>query len=300
MNKPNLPLSWIQSDKLALEEDKKIPLFNGLVWFALLYFSKDKNWIKEIKRIKNQKILIRGVNEPETKDLSRLGFRRYQTGLESIIDLSIRLEWKRSLREMHRRGKKLGRFTEIEYSKSSCNKLNAFKKISRHADKPELKYLFNNSFLADTRLFVIKDENSNWLGAILVSQNNSIKYQCELLLKRKGRYPGVMEYLLIEIAAILKKEGISELSLGEVPFKQMHFDKRSIKILLFLLKPILRISYSYEGLFFFKDKFEPKWEPVYLCSNRNITLLNLFLLSVKTNFLKLILYKIKMTLIHIK
>ena len=50
----------------------------------------------------------------------------------------------------------------------------------------------------------------------------------------------------------------------------------------------LKFAYNYEGLFHFKDKFSPRWEPVYICANPGINYLSLLRLFVKSNFLSLI------------
>ena len=291
MTPPNLPLSWIIKDNDNETYDEVIRIGRKFTWFALKAVDININWVKELNQDKNNNLLIRGVGKELKNILSSRAFSFYETGREAVIKLDAELKWKKSLIELRRRGRRSTSVYEAEYSKENIAFLNDLKQNSRHSHKPELKYLFRNSFTPSMRLFVVKDNNDRWLGAILLSKNNISKYHCELLLKRKKSQTGIMEYLITQTAQVLKKECVAEFSLGEVPFISINMKSRIINELIHLISPIIKISYNYRGLFFFKNKFSPKWEPVYLCSNKRITIPTLYYLSIRTNFLRLLLHK---------
>ncbi len=292
MQNYNLPLSWVLLPPSKYYPPENVSLPGKFVWHALSYIPDNSSWLKEFEKTTG-KILIRGVGRAAAIKLKENGYKTHLTGEEAVIDLSNKLHWKKSVKELYRRGRKTGHVIEIPYSAKAASDLNRFKKYCRHGGKPELRYLFNNAFLPSTRLFIVCNEEDKWLAAVVLSKNNVEKYQCEMLLKRKGKYRGVMEYLIMEIAGMLKAEGVREFSLGEVPFVKMDFENKVVNILFSVMRPIISLSYSYKGLFFFKNKFSPEWKPIYLCANSNIKLIDLFILSLRTNFLNLIVYNLK-------
>jgi lysylphosphatidylglycerol synthetase-like protein (DUF2156 family) len=88
----------------------------------------------------------------------------------------------------------------------------------------------------------------------------------DLMRKKKGAMPGLMEFLIAHSARLLKEEGYSRLSLGASPLpSDVLEDEFSGKgWLLSLIKNSLQDYYNFDGLYAFKQKFQPERKPLYL------------------------------------
>jgi lysylphosphatidylglycerol synthetase-like protein (DUF2156 family) len=95
-----------------------------------------------------------------------------------------------------------------------------------------------------------------------------------MILRAEDAPPGVMDALFVEIMEILRQEGMKELSLGEVPFVTCGHAENTAspsgqyikEKFLFGMGYIFKYAYNFRSLFQFKNKFRPKWEPVYICA----------------------------------
>jgi hypothetical protein len=285
-HKYNLPLSWFIESKDKPTNSLSVQINNAEMIYSRSYHTFNNQQIREILQTNNN-IIIRGVNKLLAEHLSNNGFYKYCTGSEAVINLKDKSKWKKSLIDLCNRGRKLCKVKEVNYSSSNSNLLRDFKKLCRHSDEPQLQYLFQNDFNSSFRLFVAQDQKLNWIGAAMLSRNNNHRFHCELMLKHKGAPVGIMEYLIDYICSTLKQEGVTEFSLGEVPFiNGTLFNTPLYMILKFCRKPLNKI-YNYEGLQYFKNKFDPNWEKVFLCSNYRLSTLNFIVIASKINLLKL-------------
>ena len=193
---------------------------------------------------------------------------------------------------MIRRGKKNGEIAEINYSKESAFKLQEFRKVSRHGNEPQLKYLFNTVFESCNRLFVFRNPEGMWLGAILLSNKSENYVQCEAILRRKNAPVGVMEALIHGIFNQLKKESYKYFTLGAVPFTIYKSVFLSKEFLINVGERLLRFAYNYKGLFNFKNKFDPFWSDYYVCIRPSFSFGAMFGILLKSNLLKLAVHKL--------
>jgi len=292
-----LPLSWIRQ----IREDvdiKTIPIFfNNGSWLSLSKVPMDFDIVKYlINQISKQKapIFIRGINIQTSLILQNKGFEILPLGKEAVLSFSKNHFAKSSLREIIRRGFRAGYVEEIKYSPEIENQLLEFEKESAHGSEPLLRHLYVTGFPKDTRLFVFKNASNSWLGAIVVSVNSKDKFQTEFLLRKKSAPLGIMEALVFEIYNILKKEHKTYWSLGEVPFIISKKEKGNSKkaFILSSIGHIFGFAYNYKGLYFFKNKFSPEWQPLFLAGYPRITMLQIFTVSVKSNLIKLVIFKI--------
>lgn len=185
MDRIYLPLSWFLCEENKTGQKVIAPVGKGLDWFSILGIDKKCNLFRTILTRDGNKILIRGVGGQLKKLLSEYSFYSYDTGREAIIKLNNELTWKKSVRELIKRGRRRTSFFEAKYSPENLSRLEELKLKSRHSDEPVLKNLFNSCFIEGMKLFVVKDEQDQWLGALLLSKNDISKYHCELLLKRR-------------------------------------------------------------------------------------------------------------------
>lgn len=289
-----LPLSWIYS----AEKNKAdiVKLRKSTIW---IYSAQTNDLLSLLNSCDSsthlpvKSLLIRGCNTSISENLKKLNFKRILIGKEAVIDLKSDPFSKKSLKELITRGSKFGTVREISYSAESINNLENLRSTSAHSDEPQLKYLFVDKFIQDTRLFVFVDNEEIWQGGILISPNSPTKIQTELLLRRKNAPIGIMEALVSFIFFKLKEEGLLEWSLGEVPFVAKPKNDLIIsknQILIFLGR-MIKFAYNYEGLYFFKNKFASHWENIYLCAKPRIRLYDIMMLSLKSKLFYLVLHK---------
>jgi len=287
-----LPLSWIFATKNVFLN--YLNLGFSAYWIYSCKISNVSDLPNKFSQKPKANFIIRGCNKEISDYLSQFEFSSVIIGKEAIIDLHKNPFLKKSLKELVNRGLKFGTVEEIKYSASSIKKLEEFKSQSVHSKEPQLRYLFIDKFIPETRLFAFIDNNRIWQGAILISLNSPYKMQAELLLRKKTAPNGVMETLINFIAQKLWIEGFAELSLGEVPFivdtnNLPIFSKRFV---LNRIGKMLKFAYNYEGLFFFKNKFASRWENVYLCAKPAIKISHIIMLSLKSNLLSLTIQKL--------
>jgi len=131
------------------------------------------------------------------------------------------------------------------------------------------------------------------LAAIQISTNSRYKYHTELLLRKKNAPVGVMEYLIYSVFGILKSTGYSEWSLGEVPFVINYETVKKYSKDYFVNKigQLIQFAYNYKGLYNFKNKFNPRWDDLYICANPKVKLIYIAQFIFKSNLHKLIAFK---------
>ncbi len=236
-------------------------------------------------------VFISGCNGEVISFFKRHNYETLKVGKEAVLFLTRNHFEKSSLRELVRRGFKHGLVEEIPYSLETAKKLEDFKKLCVHGHEPQLKYFFNDKFRPDTRLFVYKNKNAEWQGAITVACVTPRKVRTDLILRNKNARNGVMEALMFFIFNILKEEGYHTWSLGEVPYivdKSPFFSK---EFFINFTGRRFKFAYNYLGLYNFKNKFEPVWGSMYICSRPKLSILTLIEISWISNLIKLVLQK---------
>jgi len=242
---------------------------------------------------KQSDILIRGCNLQIKNELESSGYRSILVGKEAILDTKCNHFNKKSIIDLIKRGKRHGQIFEIEFSDFNKMKLEELKSDSTHGSEPQLKNLFQVEFNLNNLLYVFIDSLGTWLGAIMLSKNSNDKLHTELILRRINTPIGIMEALIEYSFKKAKEYNFSNLSLGEVPFiiNQVK-PKKSLTALTVRAGKIFRFAYNFQHLYNFKNKFNPIWEDIYICSSSNIGLKKLLFLLIYSNFHKLIIFKL--------
>jgi glycosyltransferase 2 family protein len=244
--------------------------------------------IVELNHLDQKKIFITSCNEEIALSLKQKKFDALKFGKEAILDLNEEHFHKKSLRDVIRAGSRHGVIEEISFSEEARQKLEEFKLECTHGRKPQIKYFFNDTFNPQNRLFVCR-KNNDWIAAILVSQLDDTFLRSELLLRIKTAPNGVMDALIFSVFNKFKEEGFNYWSLGDVPFIVKPKHKISREYLVNFLGRRLKFAYNYSGLFKFKNKFNPIWSDVYICSKQKLNLSALLFLTSKSNLTKLVL-----------
>ncbi|MEM7800149.1 MAG: phosphatidylglycerol lysyltransferase domain-containing protein [Chloroflexota bacterium] len=208
------------------------------------------------------------------------GFYSLPMGAEAVLDLPWR--GKRSVRELARRGRRHGQVREISSSLNNHSRLAQLIEESPSRQGKQLRYTERSGFDESVRGFVFEASNHRWLGAVTVSTPAPYYYHTEMILRHGDAPVGVMEGLVSAVAQQLEAEGGQHLSLGNVlPVPTREFDAvfgphRHAQEQWRLGKLAQRAGQSFkfafnaEGLWRFKNKFKPRWEPSYLVSTAPI------------------------------
>ncbi len=296
----SLPLSWstnFNKEHFNLIEKKKI------CWISHASIQNENNLTETIAKINkdvNTDLIIRGCDNLIKEYLAKSGFYSLKIGIEAVLDTNHNCFKKKSLKNLVNRGLKKGWIEKIPYSKENSALLREFVSSSVHGKEPQLKNLFLTDFMIDQTLYVLRN-NNEWLGAVLVSENSKNKLHTELILRTHNSPVGTMEAIIHQIYSDARKRNIQFLSLGEVPFAgPFNINKDGVtSTLISLLGRSLNFAYNYRGLKNFKAKFNPNWEPVYICTSNKIKFRYLIFMVIRSNFHKLVLfnlfYKLKNT-----
>ena len=239
-----------------------------------------------------QRAVIRGCSQQLAELLRNAGWGALQVGAEAVIDLCNPALKKRSLRDLVRRGQRHGHIIAAPPSPATSEALQQLAATSRHGQEPQLQYLFRTNSWADMRCFALQDRTGQWLGAITLSQPGHQMLHTEMLLKHRNAPAGIMEALICHAAEILQQEGLTQLSLGEVPFVSPVGLSDLKSKAFFRIGRTLRFAYDYQGLYQFKQKFGPDWQPVYLCARPGVSWLMLADLFVTSRYLHLARYRL--------
>lgn len=292
----SIPLSWYRSRKTSITL-RSVPLpLSHVDWIYTggvpLESSFEEIYDELVSKFRGG-FLIRGCSPEIAGFLERSGCEAVVTGSEAVLHIE---GWRpgASLRELSRRGLKLGRVEEITYSPENMKRLEALRGRTPYGGKPLLKYLFRTGYDEDMRCFVHSGGDGRWLGAVTVSKTGPDAAHVETMLRSAKSPVGVMESLFVHVIGALGEGGYRELSLGEVPFVRPpepsaeSADTASLKErFLFGSGHFLKFAYDYKSLFKFKDKFNPVWRPVYMCGGHSVSLRALADVFIKTGYFSL-------------
>lgn len=286
----NLPLSWssIESNK---HSSVTISKWN-LSWLAINILPNN-TLIKFYKNFDNKsKLIIRGCNKEFAAELENKGFSKIHFGMEAVLHTKVNHFDKKSLNSLIKRGLNKGNVKKIIFNEENKIKFNELKNSSIHSNEPQLKNLFQTEFTPYHHLYVFISNNNEWMGAILASENKRHKLHTELLLRKKDSPNGMMESLIYYMFNDAKEHNFKQLSLGEVPFRfsENIIAQNPFKFIGEIGK-FLTFAYNHKGLFNFKNKFQPEWIPLYICSSNKIGFRHFLLILFSSNFHSLLLYK---------
>ena len=218
-------------------------------------------------------------------------FETLRVGKEAVLDFNKEHFGKTRIKELIKAGLRYGKIKEYYYDNETAENLEKFKSVCSHGDEPQIKCFFNDKLTGSNRLFIFENFTGSWLGALMLSEAPNKKIKTDLLLRRKDAPNGVMETLIYGTFSRLKNEGFKLWSLGEVPY--IIYDSRffSKEFWINFIGRKTKFAYNYSGLFKFKNKFNPEWNDVYICTKKRLNLFFLLRILVKSNLIVLVLYK---------
>lgn len=127
---------------------------------------------------------------------------------------------------------------------------------------------FNEEYLKHCELAVVKKDGEIYAFCNLWALNNRRQVSIDLMRYLPGTPNGIMEYLNISLALWAKEQGFTYFCLGMAPLSGL--ENHALAPLWHKIgNTIFRNAgdfYNFEGVYFYKDKFNPTWEPVYLAA----------------------------------
>ena len=273
-----LPSSWLRVDAIKpWYHEVRLPI-SGHAWlpFADIPRSFDlETMYEDLNASFPGGFVIKGC-PPEVSELFvSLKHDTIRTGIDAQLDLSdaIHFEGEKIVASL-KRGGRHGTVEEISIDlEHSRRHLEEVLSASPHAGKPQLKNVFRIEPSRTSRCFAFRSFSGKWLAFATLSRNTKNFYQTEMLVRDRNAPGDIMECLIAEMASTLRSEGVSELSLGEVPFMLHPADVQPLTVmerLVFSGVKFCRHAYDYQGLYFFKNKFRPAWRTLRLCGGPGI------------------------------
>jgi hypothetical protein len=279
-----LPLSWARTSTVdPVFNVVKLP-FSASSWIPTAeiphHYSFEQVYREQLSRLPHG-FVLQSCSLPLRDYLIEQGCQVAAMGAEAVLDLPWR--GKRSVRELVRRGRRHGTVHEIELSQTHQNKLAQLLREAPSRQGAQLHYTDRPEFDASTRCFVFETAEKKWLGAITLSTIAPNYVHTELLLRHREAPVGIMEALIAAIAQQLARDGVNRLSLGNVtplPAAESetifaaHRHPNELwtqSQLAFRLGRALNFAYNAEGLWRFKNKFTPRWTPLYLCASPRLS-----------------------------
>jgi lysylphosphatidylglycerol synthetase-like protein (DUF2156 family) len=294
----DLPLSWTQIPG----EDKNLLSLTGRIshtcWLALADVPENMNMPDLLTEIREQEpngFLIRGCTGSCVTFLRNEGGKCLRIGSEAVLLKEGDHFQRGSIRELVRRGLRWGNIEELPYTDSNYRMIEELYSHSRYGNRTRLRYLFRNEFQPQTRCFALMGEHGKPLAALSISRAGKTKYQTELLVRSRQAPVGVMEALIEQVYRSLCAENIATWSLGEVPFVFSTGQKLSVlEKLVQITGHQIRFAYDYQGLFNFKNKFNPRWQDVYLCGFPSVSPTMLLDIIQQSGLLKLVVEQMRL------
>jgi phosphatidylglycerol lysyltransferase len=293
-----LPLSWIrvQGSRPAYR-DIELPL-SRVCWVTfgdIPYGYSNQCLYDDIHTSYPEGFVIRGCSMSMAEVFRDNQCETIRTGAEAVIDLHGRHLEKPSIARLIRQARKRGMVTEMPMSEETSSMLMDFHRETRHAGKPQLEHLFRTPPTAGCRCFIFLAPSGKWLAALTLSRRGLFEVHTELMLKHAEASSDIMEALIAGVFGVLRSEGVREWSLGEVPFFMLmqasHEQLSPLERLMAAMASLWKHAYDFEGLYRFKNKFDPVWRPVMLCAKPAVTPILLADLARSMRFIDLLIHE---------
>ncbi|MES2676402.1 MAG: bifunctional lysylphosphatidylglycerol flippase/synthetase MprF [Pseudomonadota bacterium] len=127
---------------------------------------------------------------------------------------------------------------------------------------------FNEEYLRHCNIAVVKKEGKIFAFCNIWPLNNKHQISIDLMRYLTGTPNGIMEFLNISLILWAKEQGFTYFGLGMAPLSGL--EHHALAPLWHKIgNTIFRIGgdfYNFEGVYFYKEKFNPEWQPIYLAA----------------------------------
>lgn len=207
-----------------------------------------------------------------------LGLSLIKLGQQALIPLSeFSLEGKKrqNLRSAINKYQREGYSFELIYAKQIESFLPELQKISdewlldKNAKEKRFSLgFFNEEYLKHCDVAVVKKDGHIFAFTNIWMINNKRQISIDLMRYSKDTPNGIMEYLNVSLIMWAKAQGFEFFSLGMAPLSGLE-DHELAPLWHKVGNSIFKNAndfYNFEGVFFYKEKFNPSWQPIYLAA----------------------------------
>lgn len=134
---------------------------------------------------------------------------------------------------------------------------------------------FDEHYLTACPVMTVENEAGEiWAFANFIPDYAKGETTIDLMRHRKDAPNGLMDFLFVRLFEYARAEGYQRFALGLAPFAEIGSatDAPTREKALRLLIERLSFAFSYKGLWAYKEKFHPDWEPRYLIYESELTL----------------------------
>ena len=214
------------------------------------------------------------VDETTASRLWQQKLTAHKVGERAVIDLqtfSIAGKGKKDLRNARNQALKAGcRFHVCDASSDLIQQIrpvsDAWLAMKGGAEKQFSLGKFDESYLRRFKLAVVFRQETPIAFANIWNHGGLVTLD---LMRFSDNGPGGgMDYLFTELTLWAQKQGFIELDLGLAPLAGLNDDAHQSTVARLGAYTYARGGrfYGFEGLRAFKDKFDPNWEPSYICA----------------------------------
>lgn len=238
--------------------------------------------------------LLFPVRREELEGAREAGFTAVQVGVEAWMDLpglDTRGRAWAHVRQMVNRARRRGVTVDEAAPADHAGELGEIYAAWLAARRPKwrMKLLVGSPGLDhpfDRRYFVARS-GGRIEAFVTVLPGREGQWGLDVMCRRPDAIPGTMESLVLAVARALQAEGADALSLGPCPMAGVPTRGvgelegpapllRSVFTMLFATKLGNRV-FAFQNLYRFKNKFNPRWDPVYFAAQPRLGMVELYL-----------------------
>ncbi len=206
-------------------------------------------------------------------DCGLQAFKLGEAAFVPLSDFSLKGSKRADMRTATNRAKREGLVFEVLQPGQVAAELPALRAVSdawlseqRTREKAFSVGSFNDDYLRRLPVAVVRREGVPIAFANLLVTDTKREATIDLMRHVPDAPPGTMDFLFAEIMLYLQAEGYGRFGLGMAPMAGMAERRRAPRWqrLGRLLFDYGERFYNFRGLYRFKDKFDPDWEPRYL------------------------------------
>lgn len=224
------------------------------------------------------------IPEHSLATYEQLGKKSLPVGEDANVDLTqfnLQGAGKKALRNVLNRLEKEG-FTFHTYDPPQTDRLlQQLQAVSgdwlKETDRSELVFsqgLFDVDELREQQVFTIENTQGKIVGFVNIIPCTTPGMANFDLMRRTHDAPnGVMDYLFVRMFERLRDQGFTQCNLGMVPMSGIDDPENIQERIIKLAYERIRQFSHYKSLRFFKEKFEPGWEMMYLVYNEPFDLI---------------------------
>jgi lysylphosphatidylglycerol synthetase-like protein (DUF2156 family) len=222
------------------------------------------------------------VSDADRLVLERAGLHLMKIGEEAVVPIrsfSLQGSERKKLRSVLRRVERTGHRAEVlappldEVTLSELREVSdAWLGISGHRERTFTVGHFDEDVLRSCTVVVVRDGQDRIVAfANLLPTHHSGEGNFDLMRHRPGGVNGVMDYLFVTMIERFRAEGLEGMTLGLAPLAHIEGGSPGERVLR-AVKAHGGTAFNFEGLFEFKAKWGPRWEPRYVAYRREVDL----------------------------